>query len=227
MIICGFNKLTLLDYPNKVACIIFTKGCNYKCPFCHNGPLVIGDEETVDEQEILDYLDKRKNILDGIVISGGEPLIHKDIKIFLKKVKERNFQIKLDTNGTNPELLKEIIDNKLVDYVAMDIKNTLPKYEKTVGVKNTYIENIKKSISILENSKIEYEFRTTIVKDFHTIDDIKEILSLINGNSKYYIQNFQNGDGVIKRGLQGFTDEELNNFKKELTKFPNALIRNI
>lgn len=227
MIINGFNKLTLLDYPNQVACIIFTKGCNFRCPFCHNGPLVVGNDETIDEQEVLDYLDKRKNILDGIVVSGGEPLLQKGIKRFLKIVKEKGYKIKLDTNGTSPELLKEIIDQNLIDYVAMDIKNVFKKYEEIVGVKNTQLDNIRKSIKILENSNIEYEFRTTIVKEFHTIDDIKEICKLINEKSIYYIQNFQDGDGVIKKGLHSFTKEELETIQKEIKQFPNTQVRGL
>lgn len=227
MVISGFSKLTLLDYPNKVACIIFTKGCNYKCPFCHNGPLVVGNEDEINEQVILDYLDRRKNILDGIVISGGEPLIHNDIKIFMRRVKEKGFKIKLDTNGTNPKLLKEIIDDNLVDYVAMDFKNIFEKYEQTVGVKNTNIENVKESIFILENSNVEHEFRTTIIKEFHTYDDIKEICNLVNSKTKYYIQNFQDGEGVIKKGLHGFTKEEIDELEKRLIKFPNVFIRGL
>lgn len=227
MIINGFNKLTLLDYPNQVACIIFTKGCNYRCPFCHNGPLVLGDDYTVKEQEVLDYLDKRKGILDGIVVSGGEPLLQKDIKRFLKVIKEKGYKIKLDTNGTSPQLLQEIINECLVDYVAMDIKNVFKKYELTVGVKNTQLDNIKQCIKILEDSNIEYEFRTTIVKEFHTILDIKEICSLINKKSTYYLQNFQDGQGVIKKGLHSFSQEELEQIKKEIKKFPNVQVRGL
>lgn len=214
-IINGFDKLTLLNYPDKVACTIFTKGCNFKCPFCHNSSLISLDKGNDKYKEVISYLNKRKGILDGVCITGGEPLIHKSIKDLIKEIKNMGFLVKLDTNGSNPSMLKELIDEKLIDYVAMDIKNTFDKYEKTIGCK-TNIDNIKMSIDVIESSNIDYEFRTTIVKELHTFDDIKGIVSMLNKKSKYYIQNFRNSDGVLNKKLNGFTKEELEILQKEI-----------
>ena len=224
-IIDGFDKLTLLNYPDKVACTIFTKGCNFKCPYCHNSSLISLDKVNDKYEEVISYLSKRKGILDGVCITGGEPLIHKSTKDLIKEIKNMGFLVKLDTNGSNPAMLKELIDEKLIDYVAMDIKNTFDKYEMTIGCK-TNIDNIKRSIEIIENSNIDYEFRTTIVKELHTIDDIKGIVSMLNKKSKYYIQNFRNSDGVLNKNLNGFTKEELENLQKEI-KNKNVYFRDL
>lgn len=229
MKISGLQKLTLLDFPDVVSCIVFTKGCNLRCPFCHNSSLVVDSKLTpeIDEEEVFSYLNKRKNILDGVVISGGEPLLQKDIKDFIVKVKTLGYKVKLDTNGVNSKLLSELIDEKLVDYVAMDIKNTFDKYDMTTGKLNSRIDNIKESIRILKKEKVPYEFRTTIVKDFHNIEDIKKILKYING-SKYFIQNFVDNENTIKKGLTGFTKDELININNELKKdFTNFKIREL
>ena len=229
MIIDGFQKLTLLDFPGAMACILFTKGCNLRCPFCHNGPLVLDKTKTglISEEEIFEYLKKRKNVLDGVVISGGEPLLQKDIKRFISDIKQLGYKIKLDTNGTSPQILNELIEEGLIDYVAMDIKNVFEKYPKITGCKNVNTDNIKKSIEVLKRNKIDYEFRTTIVKEFHDIKDIKTILTYI-GNSKYFIQNFVNSENVIKSGLHGFTKEELIKINEELKdEFTNFKIREL
>ena len=229
MKISGLQKLTLLDFPDVVSCIVFTKGCNLRCPFCHNSSLVVDSKLTpeIDEEEVFSYLNKRKNILDGVVISGGEPLLQKDIKDFIVRIKTLGYKVKLDTNGVNSKLLSELIDEKLVDYVAMDIKNTFDKYDMTTGKSNSRIDNIKESIRILKKEKVPYEFRTTIVKDFHNIEDIKKILKYING-SKYFIQNFVDNENTIKKGLTGFTKDELININKELKKdFTNFKIREL
>ena len=229
MKISGLQKLTLLDFPDVVSCIVFTKGCNLRCPFCHNSSLVVDSKLTpeIDEEEVFSYLNKRKNILDGVVISGGEPLLQKDIKDFIVRIKTLGYKVKLDTNGVNSKLLSELIDEKLVDYVAMDIKNTFDKYDMTTGTSNSRIDNIKESIRILKKEKVPYEFRTTIVKDFHNIEDIKKILKYING-SKYFIQNFVDNENTIKKGLTGFTKDELININNELKKdFTNFKIREL
>ena len=226
MKIAGIQKVTLLDFPGKVACMIFTQGCNLCCPFCQNSSLIPTKEKsnmTVDE--VLDYLNLRKKILDGIVITGGEPLVQKDIKDLLRNIKELGLLIKIDTNGTYPLILKEIIEEGLVDYVAMDIKNVDSKYMMTVG-KKINIDNIKKSIDILKSSKIDYEFRTTLVKEFHNFEDIKKICELVGKDSKYYLQNFEDSSDVINHNLHGFTRGELlliyENIKEN---FPNVEIR--
>lgn len=215
MKISGFDKLTLLNYPDKVACTIFTSGCNLRCPFCHNSGLVTNNYNEISFGSIYEYLKKRIGILDGVCITGGEPLIHADIKDYIKKIKDLGYLVKIDTNGCNPKLLKELIDLKLVDYIAMDIKNIYSKYDITSGVK-VNIDNIKKSISIIENSGIDYEFRTTIVKEFHSTQDIKEILSYISSNSNYYIQNFKNSNDVFNRNLSSFSEKELVEMKNKI-----------
>ena len=215
MKISGFDKLTLCNYPDKVACTIFTSGCNLRCPFCHNSGLVTNNYNEISFDSIYEYLKKRIGILDGVCITGGEPLIHADIKDYIKKIKDLGYLVKIDTNGCNPKLLKELIDLKLVDYIAMDIKNIYSKYDITSGVK-VNIDNIKKSISIIENSGIDYEFRTTIVKEFHSTQDIKEILSYISSNSNYYIQNFKNSNDVFNRNLSSFSEKELVEMKNKI-----------
>ncbi len=228
MIIGGFQKTTLLDYPDKIACIIFTQGCNLNCPFCHNSSLINKSKESlISEKEIFDYLEKRVGILEGVCITGGEPLLQKDIGTFIQRIKSYGYKVKIDTNGSNPELLKELLDKKLIDYVAMDIKNTFDKYEITSG-KKVNIDNIKKSIDIINKSKIDYEFRTTLVKEFHNINDIENICKILKKNSKYYLQNFVNSEGVLNKDLHGFSLEELKDMKKKLINiYPNIMFRDI
>lgn len=218
MIITGLQKLTLLDYPDHVACIIFTQGCNFKCPFCQNSTLIGFNlsDTIISENEIFEYLEKRKKILDGVVITGGEPTIQKDLKSFITKIKELGLKVKLDTNGYNPSLLKELLDEDLIDYVAMDIKNCIDKYSMTVGLNRIKIDNILESIALLKTSRIDYEFRTTIMKEYHSIDDIKEVISLIGTDCKYYLQNFKDSDNVLDRNLHGFSNEELKEFQNVL-----------
>ena len=225
MNIAGVQKVTLLDYPGKVACEIFTQGCNFECPFCQNSSLIpITNTGEFSEEEIFEYLNLRKNILDGVVITGGEPTVQKDLKSFIKKIKDLGLLVKLDTNGGNPKVLQELIDEKLVDYVAMDIKNIFNKYNITAG-KKINLDNIKKSIEILKASKIDYEFRTTIIKEMHSLDDIVSICKLV-GNAKYYLQNFEDSEFVIDHSLHGFSREELLFIDKYLKDvFPNVEIR--
>lgn len=225
MNIAGVQKVTLLDYPGKVACEIFTQGCNFECPFCQNSSLIpITNTGEFSEEEIFEYLNLRKNILDGVVITGGEPTVQKDLKGFIKKIKDLGLLVKLDTNGGNPKVLQELIDEKLVDYVAMDIKNIFNKYNITAG-KKINLDNIKKSIEILKASKIDYEFRTTIIKEMHSLDDIVSICKLV-GNAKYYLQNFEDSENVIDHSLHGFSREELLFIDKYLKDvFPNVEIR--
>ena len=225
MNIAGVQKVTLLDYPGKVACEIFTQGCNFECPFCQNSSLIpITNTGEFSEEEIFEYLNLRKNILDGVVITGGEPTVQKDLKAFIKKIKDLGLLVKLDTNGGNPKVLQELIDEKLVDYVAMDIKNIFNKYNITAG-KKINLDNIKKSIEILKASKIDYEFRTTIIKEMHSLDDIINICKLV-GNAKYYLQNFEDSENVIDHSLHGFSREELLFIDKYLKDvFPNVEIR--
>jgi len=221
MKIGGFQKTTLLDYPEHVSAIIWTVGCNFRCPFCYNTGLVYEESDLFSEDEILSFLDKRKGFLEALTISGGEPFLQKDLKEFCKKVKKLGYKIKIDTNGTFPEKLKEMIDEKLVDYVAMDVKAPKEKYEKLSGVK-TDIEKIDKSIEILQNSDIDYEFKTTVVPEFLIDKDIQEIAQWIKGSKKYFLQQFKNDIPVVSSDLANFKpypEEYLENILKEVKPY--------
>ena len=215
MLIGGFQKMTMLDYPGKVAATIFTYGCNFRCPFCHNATLVIDEAQLFSEEEILAYLNKRKGILDGVCISGGEPLLQKDIFEFIKKVRSLGLLVKLDTNGSYPEKLKEAIDSGLVDYVAMDIKTCRENYSKVAdtGVK---IEDIEKSVQLLLENKVDYEFRTTVVRELHTKEDFVKISSWIKGAKRYFLQSFKDSENLIGNNLSAYTPQELESFLEVL-----------
>jgi len=223
MKIGGLNKLTTQDFPEHLACIIFTKGCNFNCSYCYNRDLVDNKAETIDEDYVMAYLYKRRKILDGVVISGGEPTIWDDLIPFIKKVKEFKLDIKLDTNGYNPAMLKEIIDNNLVDYIAMDIKAIPDKYMKVINKKIDF-NKILESIDLIKKSNIKYEFRTTIMKGVHDKKDIIKILKLI-GDSKLYLQNFQYTDVVKDKNIKSFSRDELLKLKEELKEYPNVIVR--
>ena len=191
MKIGGFQKFSLIDYPGKISCIIFTQGCNFRCFYCHNPELVYPHlfGTPLAEEEIMDFLKRRKKQLEAIVISGGEPTIQEDLVPFLKRVKTLGYAIKLDTNGSNPLVIRELVRRKLVDYIAMDIKAPLKKYQDLVKVK-VNLSRIKESIEIIENSSLEYEFRTTYIPSFLTSKDLLEILSLIKNKSRFTVQEF-------------------------------------
>lgn len=228
MKISGFEKVTLLDYPGKIACIVFTQGCNYKCKFCQNSSLIDKNLGNYSEKEIFNYLEKRKKVLDGVVISGGEPTLCKDLIQFIRKIKELGLLVKLDTNGTKPKVLAALIDEELIDYIAMDIKNVFSYYRELVDVDNPFIDRIKESIELIKRSGIEHEFRTTIMKEHHTIEGLKTICNYIGKDEKYFIQNFQISDCVIDKCLTPFEENELVDIKSKLSKeFPNALVRGI
>lgn len=215
MLIGGFQKMTMLDYPGKVACTIFTYGCNFRCPFCHNATLVIDEASLLSEDEILSYLNKRKIILDGVCITGGEPLLQKDIFEFLEKVRKTGLLVKLDTNGSYPEKLKEAIDRGLVDYVAMDIKTSKENYSKVADV-NVKIQDIEKSIQILLENKVDYEFRTTVVRELHTKEDFEKISEWIKGAKRYFLQCFKDNETLIGNNLSAYTPHELEGFLEVL-----------
>lgn len=218
MRISGIQKLTLLDYPGKTACTIFCYGCNFLCPFCHNALLVTEKADSfISEEEILAFLKKRQGVLDGVCVTGGEPTLQKDIKDFLGKIKALGYSVKLDTNGYKPELLKEIIAEGLCDYVAMDIKNTPQKYDLTVG-REIDTDKILQSIAILKEGKVPCEFRTTVVKDFHSVEDIKEIAQLLKGDIPWYLQQFKDSGQLIEEGLSPYTKEEMRQLREEAAK---------
>lgn len=209
MKISGFQKLTLLDFPGHTACTLFTPGCNMRCPFCHNTPLVTGEaQEEFSEEEILAYLRKRQGILDGVAITGGEPLLHKDIGDFIRKIKDIGCKVKLDTNGSKSELLQSLIDEGLVDFIAMDIKNTPEKYALTSGSDVPYDE-IARSIEIIKSSGIPHEFRTTVVKEYHTEEDIISIAKMLGKSEKYYLQQFKDSGDILCEGCSAHPEEML------------------
>ena len=220
MNISGFQKLTLLDFPEKTAATVFTGGCNMRCTFCHNALLVTEFDGSSDftEEEVLAYLKKRSGILDGICITGGEPLLQKDIGDFMKKVKELGIAIKLDTNGSFPEKLRSLVEDGLVDYVAMDIKNSKEKYPETVGVAGFDIAPIEESIRYLMSSGVDYEFRTTVVRELHTIEDIAGIADWISGAKKYFLQNFVDSGNIIGENLSAHNRETLEEMRNRAAK---------
>ena len=215
MLIGGFQKMTMLDYPGKVAATIFTYGCNFRCPFCHNATLVIDEAQLFSEDEILSYLNKRKGILDGVCITGGEPLLQHDIFDFIEKVRETGLLIKLDTNGSYPDKLKEAIDRGLVDYVAMDINTSEENYSRVADT-NVKIEDIKKSVRILLENKVDYEFRTTVVRELHTKEDFEKISMWIKGAKRYFLQCFKDSENLIGNNLSAYTPLELEGFSEVL-----------
>lgn len=222
MILGGFQKLTLLDYPGKIATTVFTVGCSFRCPFCHNPELVdlrlTHNEES--EKAFFEFLQKRKGKLEGVCITGGEPTIQPDILDFIKKIKKMGFLVKLDSNGTRPDVLKKIIDQKLVDYIAMDIKSSLEKYAEATGSK-VDIDRIRLSVNLIRNSKIPYEFRTTVVPGLHAEKDFIEIAKWINGAEAYYLQEYREEQKILDQNLKKKTKGQkidLDKIKKKIEK---------
>lgn len=198
----GIEKTSLVDFEGYIVCTLFTKGCNLRCPFCHNASLALNqDIKNIDFNDILDYLTKRENILDGVCITGGEPTLNPSLPSIIKEIKKLNLLVKLDTNGSNPEMVETLINDNLIDYVALDIKNGISGYSKITGVSNPPIENIKKTINILKNSTIKYEYRTTLVDEFHTVNDIKEIGLLLKGENILYLQHFVDHGTCLQNNL--------------------------
>ncbi len=215
MTFSGFQKLTLLDFPQTVACTLFTKGCNFRCPFCHNASLVTASQLPIfTEEEILEFLKKRQGILEGVTVTGGEPLLHTALPDFLKKVKVLGYKIKLDTNGSFPDRLSALIKEGLCDYVAMDIKNCFEKYHITAGCESLNLSHIEKSIDLLLKGTVPYEFRTTVVKELHTAEDIAAIARRIKGAEKYFIQNFVDSGDIIAPNLHSVEQDELEKMAK-------------
>ncbi len=209
MKIGGLMKLTLLDYPGKVACTVFLEGCNFRCPFCHNSDMAqCNSPDEMTKEEFFGFLKKRQGILDGVCVSGGEPLMGDEVFDFLGEIKALGYSIKLDTNGSFPQRLKKAVEAGLCDYVAMDIKNSPGKYELTAGCDKVNFETVKESIALLKKSAIPHEFRTTVVKDFHTTEDVRKIAE-IAGGSPYFIQPFRDGETVMRAGLKEFEPEEI------------------
>ncbi len=226
MIFGGLRKLSTLDYPTKLCATVFTKGCNFRCPFCHNSTLAFGEGENISETEFFEFLKKRKGLLDAVCLSGGEPLLY-DVAPFFERIKSEGFLVKLDTNGSFPEKLSELIKSKLIDYVAMDIKNSPEKYSETSGT-SVDIESIKKSADILMKGSIDFEFRTTVVKGLHDKKSMEDIGKWISGNEKYYLQMFVPSENTIEQGLLPYSVEELEELRQIVLPYiPNTFLRGV
>jgi pyruvate formate lyase activating enzyme len=230
-IIVGLQKLTLLDYPGKVACTLFTRGCNFKCPFCHNASLVVraDEQKPYSNAEIFAFLKKRAGVLDGVAITGGEPTLVSGLYDFIKEIKSLGYAVKLDTNGTRPEVIKRLVEDKLVDYVAMDIKNHPSKYAYTVGLPDSYdLSPIIESKNYLMEGHVDFEFRTTVAKPFHTEGDFHVIAEWLQGSEKYFLQQFKDSGDIIGKGISSYNDSEMENFLNVLLPFmPNAQLRGV
>jgi pyruvate formate lyase activating enzyme len=217
----GVQKTSLLDYPGKVCTVVFLNRCNFRCPFCHNAELVLGEiKEDIPSEEIFDFLDKKRKWLDGVCITGGEPTLHKGLKAFIERIKAKGLLVKLDTNGTNSKMLKELINKKLVDYVSMDIKADQEGYEKAAGAKVS-MSQIQESVMILMNSGIEYEFRTTVVPGLFNEKSAENIAKWLSGAKRFYLQQFRNTDKVLDKNYQNighYHIPKLEEFKEIIQK---------
>lgn len=231
MFISGLQKLTLLDYPGQVACTVFTGGCNFRCPFCHNASLVLPEQlvQDTDEEQVLSFLKKRVGVLDGVAVTGGEPLLHKDIGAFLSRIKALGYRIKLDTNGSFPELLMELVRDGLVDRVAMDIKNAPELYARTVGLDKLELAPIERSKDFLLTGAVDYEFRTTVVKGLHTQESLRGAARWIEGAKEYYLQQFKDSGNVLDiEGLGAFNEKEMHALAEGLRNLvPSVQVRGV
>lgn len=223
----GIDKMSLVDFDDYLSITLFTEGCNFRCPFCHNSALVLDkNNPIIPWQEIKDLLINRKGKIDAVVITGGEPLIHADIIDKIKEIKALGYLIKLDTNGTYPKLMIKLIEEKLIDYVAIDIKNSKEKYPLTSGASKNFLKPLQESIDYLLNHKFPYELRTTIISEFHTLDDITSIAKWIKGCPKYVLQRYKDREECIEHGFHEIDDKKIEQFIKEAKKIiPNTLTR--
>ena len=232
MKIHGLNKLTLLDYPGHMACLIFTGACNYRCPFCHNASLVLNpnSQPAISEEEIFAFLQSRKGILEGVCISGGEPTLQADLPKFIRKIRAMGFHVKLDTNGSRPGILKALLDEGLLDYVSMDIKNAPAKYLTTIGIPaepqtpadNLITDSVRQSAELLIQSGIPYEFRTTVVKELHSKEDLLTIGNWLNGAKAYYLQSFRDSEtlvGAAPGQFHAYEPEQMRAFRDMLKPY--------
>ena len=229
MLIKGLQKLTLLDFPEKMACTLFAFGCNFRCPFCHNASLVLSDRAdgaVIEEEVFFKFLRSRRGILEGVCISGGEPTLQPDLPDFIRKVKELDYAVKLDTNGYRPTVLKALVAEGLLDYVAMDIKNSLSRYPDTVGISRFDTAPIEESADFLMEGRVPFEFRTTLVKGLHTPESVAEMGQRLRGGERFFLQTFVDSGDLIAEGLTGFDREETAALLETLCKYvPNAQIR--
>ena len=214
MTVAGLQKLTLLDFPGKLACTVFLAGCNFRCPFCYNAPLVFGEEEAclnLSEEEFFSFLQSRQGILEGVCITGGEPLM-RDLTDFIKRIRALGFAVKLDTNGAYPARLRALIDANLLDYVAMDVKNALPWYGETVGIPEFDVSPVAESVALLKEGRVPFEFRTTVSRELHPVERMEALAELVAGAARYYIQNYNPEGDHIGKLLTPYNKEELEAF---------------
>lgn len=226
----GLQKLTLIDYPGKIACTVFLAGCDFRCPWCHNPELVLPEEieksPKIPEKDFFDFLRTRKNLLEGVVICGGEPCINKDLPEFCQKIKKLGYSVKLDTNGSNPKMLRDLIDKKLIDYVAMDVKAPKEKYMEAIGLKKGssryLLKQVEESINILKKGKVDYEFRTTMIPKLLGREDIIKIVKWIGPAKRYCLQNFRPGGNTVNpnfKQMKPCLDEYLLEIQKAVAPF--------
>ena len=230
MDIQGLQKVTLLDFPGRVACTVFLAGCNFHCPFCHNASLVthVDPDRNIPEEEILSFLKKRRGVLDGVCITGGEPLLAPGLDRLIREIKDLGYEVKLDTNGSNSERLKTLAGSGMIDYVAMDIKNAPGKYGMTIGIDGYDMSNIFKSVDYLMSGPVPFEFRTTVVREFHKREDFEEIGRWLKGAPAYYLQGFVDSGDVIRPGLRAYTKEIMEQALGIVKKYiPAAELRGI
>ena len=228
MDISGIQKMTLLDFPGRCACTVFLAGCNLRCPFCHNASLVLDNREpAMTESEFFTFLQKRRGLLDGVCITGGEPTLRKDLPDFIRKIRELGYLVKLDTNGSNPGLLGQLLEENLLDYVAMDIKNCPDRYSATCGGPDI-LAHVEECLNLLRNSTVEWELRTTCVKPFHDETALEAIGKWLSGTEHYYLQSFVDSGDLVGSGVSGFTKEEMEALRNRVLPYiPNTRIRGI
>ncbi|MBQ7203401.1 MAG: anaerobic ribonucleoside-triphosphate reductase activating protein [Eubacterium sp.] len=225
----GIQKMTLLDFPGVVSCTLFLGGCDFRCPFCHNFELIDGTAQPVmDEDELIEFLKGRKALLDGVAITGGEPLLHKDILNLITRIRAEGYKVKVDTNGYHPDRLKEILDSGLVDYIAMDIKNSPEKYAETCGLETIDLDKIKQSISLLMNGGTDYEFRTTVIGEFHEDADFDKMGEMIRGARRYFLQRFTDRDSVPYGNLTAPSFDDMKKYAEIAKKYvPDTQLRGV
>lgn len=228
MKIAGLQKMTLLDFPGKVACTVFLPGCNFRCPFCHNSGLIGQGDGEIPVGELMAFLQKRRGLLDGVCITGGEPTLQKDLKELISQIKEMGYLVKLDTNGSHPEVLKALASEKLLDYVAMDIKNSPARYAQTAGMSPQMLKNVEESAAFLLTGSVDYEFRTTVADELHTERDIAEMGRWLHGLAvdrqikRFFIQPYADRDSVLQKGLHTPDAEKLGKFVEILRAYANT-----
>lgn len=221
MKICGFQKTTLLDFPEHVAATVFTGGCNFRCPFCHNAGLVLSPDkqESITEEEVLSHLRKRRGLLTGVCITGGEPTLQWDLEGFIRQLKEIGYAVKLDTNGYRPDILWKFLEDGLLDYVAMDVKASVANYAVATGCRKIDVSRIEESIAILKSCRIPYEFRTTVVDGIHSVEEFESIGRLLEGSRVYFLQDFEESENMMQEGFRAFPPETMEKIADIMRKY--------